>query len=65
MTLAELIAFLQQIRTAKNENTVVLMRACNKDFEVESLQFVRDKPIGGKTKDAVYICARNSYPEVL
>ena len=65
MTVAELIAFLKQIQSEKINRTPVLLRIGGKDVEIASLLFSRDKPLGGKSTDTVYLCARKTYPEIL
>ena len=65
MTVAELIDFFRQIQSVKSNSTPVVLRLGDKDLEIESLQFVRDKAFGEKVKDRVYVCARKEYPGVL
>lgn len=65
MTVAELIDFFRQIQSVKSNSTPVVLRLGDKDLEIESLQFVRDKVLGEKVKDRVYVCARKEYPGVL
>lgn len=65
MTVAELIAFLKQIQSEKSTSTPVFLRVGDKDVEIGSLLFLRDKPLGGKSTDTVYLCARKTYPGVL
>lgn len=65
MTVAELIAFLKQIQSEKSNSTKVFLRVADKDFEIQTLLFSRDKPVGVRAEDTVYICARKEYPGVL
>ena len=65
MTVTELIAFLKQIQSEQSNNAPVVLRFGDKDLEIESLQFIRDKSLGEKIKDRVYVCARMKYPGVL
>ena len=64
MTVADLIAFLKQVQSERSNNTPVYLRINDRDLEIDTLQFVRDKVNAGKAADTVYVCARKEYPGV-